>query len=49
METSASVLALGTLPPAGHVNHLEAAVKALGFGFPVAVSKAFNMFRTLRL
>ena len=49
METSASVLSLGTLPPAGHVNHLVAAANALGFGFPVAVSTSFNMFRTLRL
>jgi hypothetical protein len=46
--TSASVLSLDTLPPTGHVNHLEAAAKALGVRISVAVSRSFNMFRALQ-
>jgi hypothetical protein len=34
IETSASVLSLDTLPPAGHVNPLGAAAKGLGGEFP---------------
>src|SRR6266851_1317364 len=45
IETSPSVLSLGTLPPVGHVNHLEAAGKSpRGSGFPVTVSRSLNMF-----